>query len=58
MRQPPTNICPMLAIAGIDSTSDGPAVCLMDRCAWWDYADSECAIVSLAAKLEGAADGS
>lgn len=48
MRQPPTNICPMLAIAGIGSTSNGPAVCLMDRCAWFDYGENGCAVVSLA----------
>lgn len=64
MRQPPTNICPMLAIAGIGSTS-GSAECIEDRCAWWNYAASECAIVSLAdniaevaTEMEGAANGS
>ena len=48
MRQPPTNICPMFAIAG----TSGPAECITDSCAWWDCAASECAIVSLAAELE------
>lgn len=34
MREPPTNICPLLAIAN-RGTSSGPAVCLKERCAFW-----------------------
>lgn len=51
MREPPTNICPILAIAGICSTSYGPAVCLEDRCALWGYSASECAVVGIAESL-------
>lgn len=67
MRQPPTNICPLLAIAGIGSTSGGPAVCLMDRCALWNCSANECAVVCIAESIatiaaeltdrEGDADG-
>lgn len=36
MRQPPSNVCPLLLIAGIGSF-DSPAVCIEERCAWWNY---------------------
>ncbi len=55
MKQAPTNICPLLSIAGI-GRNDGPSVCLEDCCAWWDYVANECAIVSLAER-SGDADG-
>lgn len=47
MNQPPVNVCPLLAIAGIGS-GGGPAVCIEDRCAWWGYAGSECVMVTAA----------
>lgn len=60
MRQPPNNICPLLAIACI-----GTSECIEDRCAWWDYGENGCAVVSIAdsiaevaAELEGAANES
>ena len=52
MKQPPTNICPLFAIAG----SSGPAVCLYDRCAWWDSSGSECAIVTEAIAVREVAE--
>lgn len=51
MREPPTNICPLVAIAGIGSTSATPPVCLGSRCAWWDFCGNECALVSAAVAL-------
>lgn len=50
MREPPIDICPMLAVASIGSTS-GPAVCIRERCAWWDPAGSECAIAAIASAV-------
>ena len=55
MKQPPTNICPLLAIASI-GTSSGPAECIMDSCTWWSDAANECAIVALVER-SGDADG-
>lgn len=55
MRQPPTNICPLRAIASI-GTSSGPAECIEDCCAWWSAAADECAVVALAER-SGEADG-
>ena len=49
MRELPTNICPLRAIAPIGATS-GPAVCVEERCAWWD--GSHCAMLSLAFSLD------
>ncbi len=46
MRQPPVNVCPLLVIA-----KSNPAVCLEDRCAWWDYASNGCAAASIASGL-------
>ena len=61
MKQPPSNICPLFAIAGVGSV---PAECIGDRCAWFDYGQNECVIFSIADnikdaadKLEGAANG-
>lgn len=48
MREPPTNICPLLAIAGTGTTG-GPAVCLGERCAW--AYDGDCAITVIAQSL-------
>ena len=61
MRQPPTNICPLMALVG----NNGPAICPEDRCAWWDHLAGSCCIAagadalqSMAASLEElAADG-
>ncbi len=50
MREPPTNICPLLAIAGTGTTG-GPAVCLGERCAWWDFGGNECVMVTTATAL-------
>lgn len=47
MRELPTNICPLLAIASIGSTS-GPAVCVKDRCALFSFVDSKCALLAIA----------
>ena len=49
MRKLPIIICPLLAIAGIDS-SGGPAVCIEGHCAWWN--GIECAIVTAADSLK------
>lgn len=49
MNQSPTNICPLLAIAGLGGTNS-PAVCIQERCAWWR--DTECAIVAVPDKLD------
>ncbi len=46
----PTNICPLLAIACIGSTS-GSSVCLGDHCAWWDFGGNECVMATAAAAL-------
>ncbi|MDE7261140.1 MAG: hypothetical protein K2N78_03630 [Oscillospiraceae bacterium] len=51
MRQPPTNICPLLAIAGIGG-NNGPAVCLEDCCAWWDHLAGSCCIAAGAGALQ------
>ncbi len=44
MKQLPTNICPL---------HGNP--CFEDRCAWWDYAATGCAITSIADGLTGVA---
>lgn len=53
----PMNICPLLAIASI-GTSSGPAVCVEGRCAWWgtwvgpaDLTYGQCALQSIAESL-------
>jgi len=46
MKQPPTNICPLLAIASIGS--NGQPVCIKDRCALFSLADGECALLAIA----------
>lgn len=51
MREPPTNICPLMAIANIGNTSAATPVCLGTRCAWWDFGGNECAMVSAAVAL-------
>lgn len=48
MKELPTNICPLRAIAPIGAT-DGPAVCIEERCAWWD--GNNCAMLSLAESI-------
>ena len=61
MKQPPTNICPLRALAPIGATSGGPASCIEDRCAWFrvdlDPEDGtctgECAVERIAAALTG-----
>lgn len=57
MKQPPTNICPLLAIASIGSTSGGPSVCIEERCAWWSLADCECALLAIADAIREVGDG-
>ena len=52
MKQPPTNICPLLAIAGIGSF-DSPAVCIAERCAWWNHPG--CVMFGIAEQLTGIA---
>lgn len=47
MSQPPTNICPLLAIAAI-GTSRGPSVCIKECCALWDFGENECVLHSIA----------
>lgn len=56
MRELPTNICPLLAIASIGSNS-GPSVCIGERCALWDFADNECTLVSIPVAIRKVADG-
>lgn len=51
MREPPTNICPLMAIAGIGNTSAAPPICLGSRCAWWDFGGNECVMVTAAAAI-------
>ena len=55
MKQPPTNICPLLAIAGAGGTNN-PAVCIEGRCAWWDFCGSECAAVTATAVIREVAE--
>lgn len=55
MREPPTNICPLLAIAGIGGTNS-PAVCIQERCALWDFGGNECTIVTVAVAAREAAE--
>lgn len=50
MREPPTNICPLIAIADIGS-SNTASVCLGTRCAWWDFGGNECVMVTAAIAL-------
>ena len=50
MRQPPTNICPLLSIACIGTTS-GSAECIEARCAWWDLGSGECDVMRIADSL-------
>ncbi len=47
MRQPPTNICPLLAIANAARCDTHAATCLEERCAWWSCVAGECAITSI-----------
>lgn len=47
MREPPINICPLLAIAGVGETNR-PAICVQDHCALWDFGGNECVIVTAA----------
>lgn len=54
MNQPPTNICPLIAIGS--STTSGPAVCLFDRCAFWDFGGCECALVTAAVAIREVAE--
>lgn len=51
MREPPTNICPLMAIANIGRTGTAAPVCLGSRCAWWDFGGNECVMVSAAVAL-------
>lgn len=51
MREPPANICPLMAIAAIGTTSAAPSVCLGPRCAWWDFGGNECVMVTAATAL-------
>jgi len=50
MREPQTNICPLLAIASIGSNS-GPPICVEERYAFWSFGDSECAIHAIASAI-------
>ena len=36
MRHTPSDICPLLLIAGIGSF-DSPSECIGENCAWWNY---------------------
>lgn len=54
MKAPPTNICPLLAIA--NPSTGAPATCLYDRCAFWDHGGSECAVVTAAIAIREAAE--
>lgn len=54
MREPSSDICPLMAIANINSSSTIP-VCLHSRCAWWDFGGNECVIVTAATALGAAA---
>lgn len=51
MKEPPTNICPLMAISDIGRTGTAAPVCLGSRCAWWDFGGNECAIVTAAVAL-------
>ena len=55
MNQPISNICPLRAIADI-GTTNGPAVCVEERCAWWDCLARSCCMVSGADYLRDVAD--
>lgn len=59
MHQPPTNICPLFAIASIGTHGVGQPVCIENRCALWhgeyvtkDISFGSCALVSIAEALK------
>ena len=45
MKAPPTDICPLLALS---PNCCGPAVCIKEHCAWWNFGGNECVIVTAA----------
>ncbi len=63
MREPPTNICPLLALS---PSCQGPAVCIKERCAWWlpshigripgNIVRGRCALPALAYQVQNIAD--
>lgn len=55
MRELPTNVCPLLAIASI-GTSSGSAICIEERCAFWSCGDLECAIHAIADAIREGSD--
>lgn len=48
MREPPTNICPLMCIAG------NGGECIQERCAFWSYGGSECSICAIANAIQEA----
>lgn len=55
MREAPTNICPLLAIASAGSS--GTPSCIEEHCALWDYVDNDCALVSIPFAIRAISDG-
>lgn len=63
MREPPTNICPLMALS---PSCSGPAVCIKEHCAWWmpEYSKripgsvvgGRCAVSALAYQVWNIAD--
>lgn len=47
MKEPPVDICPLLAISNIGRTS-GASVCIKECCAFWDFGENECVLHSIA----------
>lgn len=45
MREPPSNVCPLMAIAGAGG------ICILDRCALWDFGGNECVMAAAATAL-------
>lgn len=52
--RPPFDICPLMAIANIGSSS--PSVCPGNRCAWWSCMSESCCIASGADSIQDTAN--
>lgn len=53
MNQPPTNICPLLAIA---NARGGPSACIEECCAFWNFGDGECVVHTIADAIREGSD--
>lgn len=46
------SICPLIAIAASVENANS-ALCLSDRCAWWDCLENGCCLRAIAASIQG-----